>query len=154
MTCSTRFMAAPVSIHVSHLIAAPPEAVFDAWLDAESAAQFLFATPGGVMEKVEINPRIGGGFEIVERRGAQMAAHYGTYVEIDRPGRLVFDFRTDPEGAPTRVTIACEAQAESCVVTIAHELAPEWSAYAERTRAGWLGIMQGLARVLIGRENA
>jgi uncharacterized protein YndB with AHSA1/START domain len=143
-------VAAPISIDVSVSIDAPVEAIFDAWLDAESAAQWLFATPSGVMEKVEIAPRVGGGFDIVERRGDVLASHFGTYVEIDRPFCLVFDFSTGVEERPTRVTMTIESQTGGSVVTLRHTLDPKWAAYEEQTRAGWLGILNGLARSLAG----
>jgi uncharacterized protein YndB with AHSA1/START domain len=138
----------PISLSVSRVFMATPETVFDAWLDAESAVQWLFATPGGVMERVQINPRLGGGFEVVERRGLQMAAHFGVYLVIDRPHRLVFDFRTDPGATPTRVSVAFEVRDNGCFVTLSHVLDPRWAAYEGRTRAGWSMILDGLARAL------
>lgn len=128
--------------------AAPRGPVFDAWLDAESVAQWLFVTPGGVMERVRITPRVGGGFEICERRGEQLAAHYGTYVEIDRPRRLAFDFTTDRAEAPSRVDVDFEARDGGCLVSLTHALDPRWAAFEERVRAGWAGILEGLARAL------
>ena len=98
-------MAEPPSFTVERRIAATPEAVFDAWLDPDGVGQWLFATPDGVMEKVEIDPRVGGRFLIVERRDDDLAEHFGEYVEIDRPRRLVFDFWTSSARKRTRVTI-------------------------------------------------
>ena len=143
-------MSAPLVLTVTRQFAAAPEVVFDAWLDAESIAQWLFATPGGVMEHVTIDPRVGGGFEVFERRGDQVAMHFGSFVEIDRPRRFVFDFGTEPDGSTTRVTLEFEARAGGCFLVLTHELDPQWAAYEERTRAGWTGILEGLVRALAG----
>jgi uncharacterized protein YndB with AHSA1/START domain len=136
---------------VTRAIDAAPEAVFDAWLDAESVAQWLFATPGGVMEKVTLTPRVGGGFEIFERRGEQVAMHFGIFVEIDRPHRLAFDFTTDREQGSTRVSVDFEARDGGCFVTLTHGLDAQWAGYAERARGGWAMILQGLA-VSLGEQ--
>ena len=141
-------MTARVRLVVTRRFEAPPEAVFDAWLDAESVCQWLFATPGGVMEKVELNPRVGGGFVINERRGDALATHFGTYVEIDRPRRLVFDFATDREQAPTRVSVDIVAEGSGCRLTLAHDMDPQWAAFEDRARQGWTMILDGLARSL------
>ena len=86
---------------VSRQFDAPPELVFDAWLDPKSVGRWLFATPGGRMTRVELDPRVGGKFTIVERRDDVLAGHFGTFVEIDRPRKLVFDFTTELNGDPT-----------------------------------------------------
>jgi uncharacterized protein YndB with AHSA1/START domain len=136
----------PTEIVVTRDFSASLEAVFDAWLDTESAALWLFSTPGGVMERVVIEARVGGGFEVIERRGDVLATHYGTYVAIDRPHNLAFDFAIERGGPSTRVSLAFEASNEGCTLTLTH--AGVWADYAERTRAGWSMILDNLARSL------
>ena len=134
------------TVSVSRSIAAPPEAVFDAWLDPAAARRFLFATPGGVMERAEIDPRVGGGFTVVEQRGADLAEHYGAYVALDRPHRLAFDFWTSFSDERTRVTIDIEPDGDGSRLTLTHE--GVWPDYEERTRQGWTSILGGLAQTL------
>lgn len=135
-----------VKIEVSRRMAAPPERVFDAWLDPAGVRQWLFATPDGVMERVEVDPRVGGRFRIHERRGDEIASHFGTFVEIDRPRRLAFDFSTSLEETPTRVTVDIEPDGDGSRLTLTH--AGVWADYEERTREGWTKIVDGLARTL------
>jgi ribosomal protein L13E len=42
---------------------------------------------------VDIDPRVGGGFTIIEARDGKPAEHYGVYREIARPRGLEFDVR-------------------------------------------------------------
>jgi uncharacterized protein YndB with AHSA1/START domain len=141
-------MADPVSVTVERRIAATPEAVFDAWLDPTGAGQWLFATPDGAMERVEIDPRVGGGFTIVERRGADLAEHFGEYVEIDRPRRLAFDFWTNFSAERTRVTVTIAPDREGSLLSLRHE--GVWADYEARTRQGWTMMLDGLARTMGG----
>ena len=131
-------------------IAAPAGRVFDAWLDPADAARFLFATPDGEMIRCDIDPRVGGGFTLTERRPTGDAEHRGRYLEIERPHRLVFLFAATPagEGEWTRVTIDIAATAGGCTLTLTHEMDPQWAAYEAQTRKGWTTILESLARNL------
>lgn len=141
-------MADPIIVTVERHIAAPPERVFDAWLDADSVGQWLFATPDGVMEKVEIDPRVGGKFLIAERRGEELAEHFGEYLEIDRPHRLVFSFAAMRDSSYTRVEVTIAPEGDGSRVTLVHEMDPEWADYEAQTRQGWTKILEGLAQTL------
>ena len=135
-----------IRLSVERRIAAPPERVFDAWLDPGAVGRWLFATPDGTMEKVEVEPRVGGRFMIAERRGATLAEHFGEYVEIDRPRRLAFDFWTSFSEERTRVTVTIAAEGGGSLVTLTHE--GVWADWEEKTRQGWATILDGLARTL------
>lgn len=143
-------MSAPIILKVARDIDAPPDVVFDAWLDPAKAGKFLFATPDGEMVKVEIDARVGGRALIVERRAAGDAHHRLQYEVIDRPRRLVFLFAADPaeEGEWTRVTIDIAAKGDGSTVTLTHEMDPQWTAYEEQTRHGWTMILDSLARTM------
>jgi uncharacterized protein YndB with AHSA1/START domain len=135
-----------VLVEVSRRIAAAPEQVFDAWLEPDQARRWLFATEGGVMERVEIDPRVGGGFRIDERRGDELAEHFGTYVEIDRPRRLVIDFGTSFEETPTRVTVSIVPDGDGSLLTLRHE--GVWPDWVEKTQQGWTMVLDRLAKVV------
>jgi uncharacterized protein YndB with AHSA1/START domain len=133
-------------VEVARRIAASPEQVFDAWLDPASLGRWLFATPGGRMERVEVDARVGGRFEIDERRGDEIARHWGTYVEIERPRRLAFDFGTSFEATPTRIIVTIEPDGDGSRLTLRHE--GVWTDWEDRTRQGWTMIVEGLATTL------
>ena len=146
-------MSAPIVLTVTRDFAAAPERVFDAWLDPALASRFLFATPDGEMQRVEIDPRVGGGFTIVERRPTGDAGHYGEYVEIDRPRRLVFRFRADPSvDGWSRVIIEIEGKGAGSTLRLTHEMDPEWAAYEQQTRKGWGVILESLSGALESGE--
>jgi uncharacterized protein YndB with AHSA1/START domain len=132
------------TIRVTRRFDASCERVFDAWLDPQKAAKWLFVTPTGQMVRVEIDARVGGSFVITRREGNDDIEHVGTYLEVDRPRRLVFTF-----GVPkfskesTRVSIDLKALPTGCELTLTHEgVLPEW---LERTNEGWGKILDALA---------
>ncbi len=119
------------------------ERVFDAWLDPARASKFLFTTPTGKMVRVEIDARVGGSFKLTRRDGEDVE-HVGTYLEIDRPRRLVFTFGVPKFSAlMTRVSIDLKPLPAGCELTLTQEgVPPEW---LDRTREGWGNILDGLS---------
>ena len=139
-------MAETARVIVERRIAAPPDMVFDAWLDPEGLGAWLFRTPTGTLERVEVDPRVGGGFRVDEWRADGVAEHHGEFVELDRPRRLAFDFWTSFSAERTRVTVDIAAAEGGALLTLTHE--GVWADYEGRTRQGWTMILDGLARSL------
>ena len=140
-------MNEPGIVKVTYSFSASPKRVFDAWLDPETVGQGLFATPTGKMVRVEIDPRVGGRFVLVDRRNGEDVEHTGEYLEIDRPRRLVFTFGV-PKYSPlfSKVTIEIEPVAQGCNLTLTQEQVP--LEYLSSSEKGWTGILAGLARCL------
>lgn len=132
-----------VTIRVSRTFAASPERVFDAWLDPARARLFLFATKKGEMVRAETDPRAGGRFTFVDRRDGVDVEHVGTYVEIDRPRRLVFDFAV-PQYTPdyTRVTIEIAPRDGGCELTLVHD--GVFESWAAKVQGGWTSMIDAL----------
>lgn len=121
---------------VSREIAAPPEPLFDAWLDASSLSQWM--RPTELREtRAETDPREGGEFRIVMVRGHEEMLHSGRYLEIDRPRRLVFTWNSaGTHGRDTVVTVTFHAREGSTLVEIHHTDLPDDDARADHAD-GW-----------------
>lgn len=127
----------------------PAERVFDAWLDPNSAKHWLFATPDGEMKRVEIDPKVGGTYVVVERRASGDAEHFGEYLRLERPNLLEFTFSVD-RNAPgeDRVAVEITPLGKKCKVALRYGMDAKWADFAERTRSGWASILEGLDRTL------
>lgn len=138
------------TIRVTHRFAAKAERVYDAFLDPEKAAKFLFATPTGQIVRCDIDARVGGAFSIVDRRNGEDVTHAGTYVELDRPRRIVFTFLVEKYSSEsTKVTIDIRPLQRGCELTLTHEIPAEFAAFEDRTRSGWTSILDVAAQLLV-----
>jgi uncharacterized protein YndB with AHSA1/START domain len=133
------------TLTVTRRFSASAETVFDAWLNPAIARRFLFATPDGEMLRTDIEAKVGGRFNITERRPDMGdVTHVGEYLEIERPRRLVFTFAV-PQFDPAYTTVAIDiaALAEGgCELTLTHGgVLEEW---AKGTQEGWGKILDTL----------
>jgi uncharacterized protein YndB with AHSA1/START domain len=139
--------AQPATIHVARRFNAPPERVFDAWLEPGVAARWLFATASRPMTDVAIDPRVGGAFRFAARRDDEFVEHRGEYVEIVPPRRLVFTLATaDRPRAVTRVTVEITPRKTGCELALTHEQTPPDD--SGQTEGRWTGVLYGLDETL------
>ena len=142
-----------VIVQVKRRLTAPRERVFDAWLDPATLGLWMFGRVANEsVLHTRTDMRVGGRFSFLVRRGDQEIDHVGTYLEIDRPRRLVFTWaaidagsKDDADESSSRVTIEFAAANDGCEVTLTHEMAPAWKDFAERTQHGWTTILDALA---------
>ena len=139
--------SATPSICVSRHLSATPARAFDAWLDPALASRWLFATPDGHIVRCDIDARPGGAFVITDRRGGDDVEHVGSYVEVDRPHRLVFTFGVPKFSSDTtKVVLTFAEDARGCEVMLEHfDVPQEWR---DQTEEGWRDLLARLEQVL------
>ena len=140
-------MTEPVEVRVTRRFAHPRERVFEAFVDPDRAGEWLFRTEGGVMERTDYDPTPGGEFAIFERRGGDLARHFGRFVTVEPPRLVAFDFWVDAN-PPVRVTVGFQPDGDGCLVTLSHDLSAAWVEYRERSEHGWSAILAALDRTM------
>jgi uncharacterized protein YndB with AHSA1/START domain len=139
------------ALTVRREIAATPEELFDAWLDAESLGQWL--RPSTTSEtRAETEAREGGAFRIVMVHDDATIVHTGTYRVIDRPRRLVFTWSSPAtDHRDSVVTVTFEPSAESTIVEINQVGLPSAEAREGHTE-GWTDALRELSRFKEGHR--
>ena len=129
-------------------IAAPPEALYDAWLDPAMLARFMMPAPEVTVPRSEADAKIGGRFDIVMLAGDREIPHWGHYRELDRPNRIVFTwnspFSTDEDST---VTLTFRTVADGTEVILHHIRFPSEDSRSSH-EGGWTAILAQLDEVI------
>ncbi|SLN47721.1 hypothetical protein ROA7450_02371 [Roseovarius albus] len=136
-----------LSLQVERTIAAPPEAVFDAWLNPEMLMRFMCPGPGMTTPKVEVSPKVGGRFDLIMKKDEDEMLHGGVYQEIDRPNRLVFSWESPFSIEGSQVTLEFREVTEGTHVTLTHIRFPNEES-RDNHQGGWTHILGVLADTL------
>ncbi|HEX6983198.1 MAG TPA: SRPBCC domain-containing protein [Balneolaceae bacterium] len=129
---------------------ASPQKVFDAWLDPSIISHWMFGPDVRDEEiiKLETNPEKNGKFSFVVRRGDDVINHVGTYLEINRPERLIFTWGIEGESEEESVvSIGITSTKNGCRLTLVHENV--WTEYVDRTKAGWTFMLEKLKTIAV-----
>ena len=137
-----------LTLHVSRNINAPIEKVFDAWLDPSMLAQFILPMPGMPRPQVENKPEQGGSFTIIMHVGDNKIPHTGEYLEISRPGKLVFSWVSPFSTGGSTVTIVFTGLDDGTTdVELTHVRFIDEAARSDH-EAGWTNILAQLGELL------
>jgi uncharacterized protein YndB with AHSA1/START domain len=139
--------APAIRARIQRRFTAQAEDVFDAWIDPAKVRHWF--GPGlGEMAQIDIDPRVGGTFCLVQRRKGADAPHTGEYTALERPRRLAFTWRTPPLSETSRVTIDIVPAPDGCELTLTHEMDARWAAHLERIESSWRTMADALASVV------
>ncbi len=110
------------TLRIARRFDATPERMFDAWTDPRLAHGWLFTTPTSEAHRVEMDLRVGGRWEIVDRRGGVDYRAIGEYLEIERPSRLAFTFGMPQfSDAFTKVVVEIAAEGAGSLMTLTQD---------------------------------
>lgn len=140
------------SLKMSRVIKAPPEHVYNAFLDAEVYAKWL--PPAGYTAKVfHLDPREGGTYRARFSSLDKSDVHTfgGTYRELTPYERIVhtdaFETRDSTLQGEMRVTITFKEVAGGTEVAVLQEGIPK-AIPLDDARAGWTSSLENLARLV------
>ncbi len=130
----------------------PPQRVYDAILDPDMIARFMF----GPLLREEIilhignDARVGGAFSYKVKRGEDVIDHVGEFLELDPPRRISFTWGIagQSDADPSVVTIDIAPTPDGCRLTLTQEIPQEWAAYVDLSRASWEKMLGVLASLL------
>ena len=99
------------TVKIKMPVYALPEIVFDAWVKPELLQKWLFVGADSEMIETEVNVEPKGRFSLLElnKTTNERVTREGTYLEVERPSRLVFtlaDSRHSQEDVTVTVEIA------------------------------------------------
>jgi uncharacterized protein YndB with AHSA1/START domain len=109
------------NVSLSFNFLAPPEIVFDAWVNEDLIHKWLFVGPTSEIINVMIDLRVNGKFSILEleKSNNEHIDHYGEYLEISKPNKLAFTLSV-PKHFPdkTNVVIKIMPEESGCKLTL------------------------------------
>lgn len=140
---------------------ATAEEVFDAWLDEEDVRAWMASALrshglAGDIQRVEIDPWVGGRFFFSDVRDGEEAEHWGTYQALERPRLIEFTWFTSKEEEETStslVRIEITAEVHGCSVVLTHKLDAAFADYLDQTRTGWRTMLAAVERTNDGTDR-
>jgi uncharacterized protein YndB with AHSA1/START domain len=139
----------PVVVVVRRVLPAPPEVVYDEWLDPDALADWMCPRPARCTS-VQSEPWVGGRLRIDIDDSGAMFVVTGRYLALDRPDLLSFTWSCsnwpDP-GLESVVTVTLEpAGDDRTLMIIEHTLLPD--DLVDQHEHGWTSIAAQLEREL------
>ena len=120
-------------------IPASPAEVYDAWLDTENPGN-----PWHAARTLVFNPRQGELFYFVHEKESGEKAHYGRFVELDRPNKVKLTWMSVfTRGLESIITTTFESQGEDTLLTLTHSNLPD-DEFGAAHQGGWdhfLGLL-------------
>ena len=135
-------------VQVRRRVKARAEEVFDLWTRPDLMVRWMSPFPGAVDCKASCDLRPGGAFSLAMSSQESSREVSGTYVEVERPRKLVFTW-TGPltNDVDTLVTVEFTPRGEETDLVLTHERLPT-SAIVEGHTRGWGHILDHLAEMV------
>lgn len=150
----------PAVLTLTRVFHAPIEKVFEACTNAEVLAGW-FGPVGFTVKATEIDLKIGGKYLIIlQPPEGEATKHFGEYIEIIRPTRLVFTWALQNQTcqgsvnqcAETLVTLDFKRLDQSTEIQLSHEQLPSKEAY-DGHEFGWMSSFDCLKTLLISQKK-
>jgi uncharacterized protein YndB with AHSA1/START domain len=131
-------------LQIRRRVNATAEQIFDLWTKPDLMVRWMSPFPGAVNCEANSDLRPGGAFSLVMSSAESSREVSGTYVEIDRPRKLVFTW-TGPltNNVDTLVTVELTPRGDETDLVLTHERLPTSAIHQGHTK-GWGHILDHL----------
>ena len=134
------------------MIPASAEEVFDVWMDPKSPGGPWFGTDHLIF-KAAVDKL----FYFRVKHEGRAWAHYGRFVEIERPRRAEYTWVSEAtKGVESVLSVTFESREEQCEVTLRHSRVPD-DEMGRQHKDGWTWMLSMLAetqcRAVSGRAS-
>ncbi len=138
-------------VRVVHVFDAPREAVFAAWTDPAQVARWW--APEGFeipRESIEIEPRVGGRFdlEMVQSDGGARFPYSSEIIEISEPDLIALRAEAIDEAGIAETITRVELEADGARTRMTITSGPYTEEMSGNAEAGWTGAMANLEKLL------
>jgi uncharacterized protein YndB with AHSA1/START domain len=132
-------------VQIRRRVKANAEQIFDLWTKPDLMVRWMSPFPGAVDCKASCDLRPGGAFSLVMSSAGSIREVSGTYVQIDRPRKLVFTWIGPlTNNVNTLVTVEFNPRGDEPDLVLTHERLPTPAIHEGHTK-GWGHILDHLA---------
>jgi uncharacterized protein YndB with AHSA1/START domain len=133
------------AVHVRRRVRAEAEQIFDLWTKPDLMVRWMSPFPGTVDCKASSDLRPGGAFSLVMSSEESSCEISGTYVQVDRPRKLVFTWIGPPtNNVNTLVTVELNPRGDETDLVLTQERLPT-PEIREGHMMGWGNMLDHLA---------
>jgi uncharacterized protein YndB with AHSA1/START domain len=133
------------TVQIRRRVSATAEQIFDLWTKPDLMVRWMSPYAGAVDCKAICDLRPGGAFSLVMSSEQSSREVSGTYVEVDRPRKLVFTWIGPlTNNVNTLVTVELHPRGDETDLVLTHERLPTPAIVEGHTR-GWGNILDHLA---------
>jgi len=132
-------------VQLRRRVKATAEEIFELWTKPDLMARWMSPFPDAVDCKASCDFRLGGSYSLVMASQDSSREVSGTYVQIDRPRKLVFTWMGPlTNHVTTLVTVELNSRGDETELVLTHERLPTPEMHIGHTK-GWGHILDHLA---------
>ena len=137
------------TVQIRRRMRATAEQIFDLWTKPDLMVRWMSPFPGAVNCKASCDLRPGGAFSLVMSSAESSREVCGTYVQVDRPRKLVFTWIGPlTNNVNTLVTVELYPRGDETDLVLTHERIPTQAIREGHTR-GWGNILDHLTDAVL-----
>jgi len=135
------------TLTVTQFISAPPEKVFDVWMDPKAPGSFWY---GG--HRVIHQPVVGGLFYVAVKHKGKIWPHFGRFLKLQRPRRAEYTWMSPAtKGVESVVKVTFTPRKKGTLITLRHSGLPD-DKMGRRHKDGWTWILSNLAEKFVPKS--